>query len=65
MKENLLLQRNLSEPLKAKSANKVPKYMNIDNLDDIAYKYNYTYYRAIKMKLVNFKPDTYIDYGVA
>ena len=39
--------------------------MNIDNLDDIAYKYNYTYYRAIKMKLVDFKPDTYIDYGVA
>ena len=65
MKENLLLQRNLSEPLKAKSANKVPKYMNIDNLDDIAYKYNYTYYRAIKMKLVDFKSDTYIDYGVA
>ena len=65
MKENLLLQRNLSEPLKAKSANKVPKYMNIDNLDDIAYKYNYTYYRAIKMKLVDFKLDTYIDYGVA
>ena len=65
MRENLLLLRDLSGPLKTKSANTVPKYVNINNLDDIAYKYNNTYYRAIKMKPVNFKPDTNIDYGVA
>lgn len=43
----------------------VSRNVYIDKLDDIVDKYNNTYYRAIKMKLVDFKPDTYIDYGVA
>ena len=35
--------------------------MHIDKLDDIVGKYNNTYHRTIKMKLVDVKDNTYID----
>ena len=48
--------------------NKIYKYMTsvsknvyIDKLDDIANKYNNTYYSIIKMNLVDVKSNTYID----
>ena len=34
---------------------------NVDKLDDIVNKYNNTYHRTIKMKLVDVKDNTYID----
>ena len=37
------------------------KNMFIDKLDDIVNKYNNTYHRTIKMKVVDIKPSTYID----
>ena len=50
--------------------NKISKYMTsisknvyIDKLDDILNKYNNTYHRAIKMKPINIKNNTYIDFG--
>ena len=50
--------------------NKVYKYMTaisknvyIDKLDDIVNEYNNTYYRTIKMKPVDGKDNTYIDFG--
>ena len=49
--------------------NKIYKYMAsisknvyIDKLDDIVHEYNNTYHRSIKMKPVNVKDDTYIDF---
>ena len=36
--------------------------MYIDKLDDIAKKYNNTYHTSIKMKLVDFKDNTYIGF---
>ena len=49
--------------------NKIYKYMasisknvSIDKLDDIVRKYNNTYHRSIKMKPVDVKDDTYIDF---
>ena len=48
--------------------NKVYKYMTsvsknvyIDKLDDIVNKYNNTYHRAIKMKPIDAKDNTYIN----
>ena len=48
---------------------KIYKYMTsasknvcIDELDDIVGEYNNTYHRAIKMKLVDVKYHTYIDF---
>ena len=48
--------------------NKIYKYMTaisknvyIDKLDDIVNEYNNTYHRAIKMKPVDVKDNTYID----
>ena len=35
--------------------------MYIDKLDDIVNKYNNTYHRTIKMKVVNVKSSTYIN----
>ena len=35
--------------------------MYIDKLDDIVNECNNTYHRAIKMKIVDVKDDTYID----
>ena len=37
------------------------KNMYIDKLDDIINKYNNTYHRTIKMKLVDVKSSTYIN----
>ena len=49
--------------------NKIYKYMTlilknmyIDKLDDIVNEYNNTYYRKIKMKPVDVKDNTYIDF---
>ena len=39
----------------------ISKNVYIDKLDDIQCKYNNTYNRAIKMKPVDFKDNTYID----
>ena len=40
----------------------VSKNGYIDKLDDIVYEYNNTYHRTIKMKLVDIKDNTYIDF---
>ena len=49
--------------------NKIYKYMTaisknvcIDKLDDIVMEYNNTYHTSIKMKLVDVKHNTYIDF---
>ena len=49
--------------------NKICKYMtlisknvHIDKLNDILNEYNNTYHRTIKMKPVDVKDDTYIDF---
>ena len=49
--------------------NKIYKYMTvisknvcIDKLDDIVNEYNNTYHRTIKMKHVDVKDNTYIDF---
>ena len=39
-----------------------PKKMYIDKLDDIVNEYNNTYHRTIKMKPVDVKDNTYIDF---
>ena len=39
----------------------VSKNVYIDKLDDIMGEYNNTYHRAIKMKPVDVKDNTYID----
>ena len=36
--------------------------MYIDKLDDIVNEYNNTYHRTIKMKPINVKDNTYIDF---
>ena len=38
--------------------------MYIDKLDTIAKKYNNTYHSTIKMKPVDLKYSTYIDFGI-
>ena len=40
----------------------VSKNVYIDKLDDIVDEYNNTYHRAIKMKPVDVKDNTYIDF---
>ena len=40
----------------------ISKNVYMDKLDDIVNEYNNTYYRTIKMKLVNVKDNTYIDF---
>ena len=39
------------------------KYFYIDKLDDIVNKYSNTYHDAIKMKTIDVKRNTYIDYS--
>ena len=39
----------------------IPKNVYIDKLDDIVNRYNNTYHRTIKMKLVYVKPSMNID----
>ena len=41
----------------------ISKNMYIDKLDDIVNKYNNTYHNTIKMKSVDVKSNTYIDYS--
>ena len=38
------------------------KNMYIDKLDDIVGEYNNTYHRTIKMKPIDVKDNTYIDF---
>ena len=40
----------------------ISKNVHIDKLDDIVKKYNNTYHKSIKMKPVDVKDDTYIDF---
>ena len=40
----------------------VPKNVYIDKLDDIVKEYNITYHKSIKMKPVDVKDNTYIDF---
>ena len=42
----------------------VSKYVYIDKLDKIVNKCNNTYYNAMKMKPVDVKAGTYIDFGI-
>ena len=42
----------------------ISKNVYIDTLDDIIYKYNSTYHRVMKMKLIVDKASTYIDFDV-
>ena len=37
--------------------------MDIDKLDDIVDEYNNTYHRTVKMKPIDIKDKTYIDFG--
>ena len=41
----------------------VSKNVYIDKLDDVVNKYNSTYHRTIKMKPVDIKDNTYIDFN--
>ena len=41
----------------------VSKNVHIDKLDDLVDGYNNKYHRTIKMKLVDVKDNTYIDFG--
>ena len=40
----------------------ISKTVYIDKLDDIVNEYNHTYHRTIKMKTVDVKDNTYIDF---
>ena len=42
--------------------NSVSKNVYIDNLDNMANKYNNTYHSTIEMKPVNVKLSTYVDF---
>ena len=64
-KGNLLLLKDLSEFLKTKTSQymtSISKNVYIDKLDDIVNEYNNTYHRTIKMKPVDVKDNTYIDF---
>ena len=41
----------------------IAKNVYIDKLDDIANKYNYTYYSTMKMKPPDVNSSTYIDFN--
>ena len=45
-----------------KHMNSISKNVYIDKLDDIVNEYNNTYHRTIKMKPVDVKDNTYIDF---
>ena len=42
----------------------ISKNVYIDKLNDIINKYNNTYHRTIKMKPVDVKSSTYIDFNI-
>ena len=44
-----------------KNMTSISKNVYIDKLDDIVNKYDNTYHRTIKMKLVDIKPSTYLE----
>ena len=46
-----------------KSMTLVSKNVYIDKLDDIVGEYNNTYHRTIKIKSVDVKDNTYIDFN--
>ena len=64
MKENLVVAERFIRTLKTK----IYKYMTslsknvFDKLDDIVNEYNNTYHRTIKMKPVDVKDNTYINF---
>ena len=62
MEKNLLVLKDLLEPSRIKFINAWLQYQNIDKLDDIVNKYNNTYQSTIKMKSVDLKSSTHIDY---
>ena len=66
MKKNLLLLKHLLE-FKKKKIHKdkisISKNRHIDKLDDIVNKYNNTYHSPIKMKPVDVKSNTYIEFS--
>ena len=65
MKENLFLLKDLFRILKdtiCKYMNTISKNVYINNLGDMVDKYNNTNQRTIKMKLINVKTSTYIDF---
>ena len=63
-KENLLSLKRSIRTLKTKIykyMTSVSKNVYIDKLDDMVNEYNNTYHRAIMMKPIGFKDNTYID----
>ena len=66
MKENLLLLKDLFiRTLKTKIykyMTSISKNVYIDKLDDIVKKYNNIYHTTIKMKPINVKNSTYINF---
>ena len=65
MRENQLFLKRFIRTLKTKKykyMTSVSKNVYIDKLDDIVSKYNNTYHRTIKMKPVDVKDNTYIDF---
>ena len=60
MKESPLLLKDLLEPSRIKFI-KYIKNVYIDKLDDVVYKYNDTYHRAIKMNPADVKSNTHIN----
>ena len=66
MKENLLLLKNSFRTLKTKIykyMTSVSKNVYIAKLGNIVSKYSDTYHRTIKMKPVDVKDITFIDFG--
>ena len=58
-------ERNIIRTLKSKIyqyMTSLSKYVYIDKLDDIVSEYNDTYHRTIKMKPIDVKDNTYIDF---
>ena len=65
MKEKSVIAERFIRTLKTKIykyMTSVSKNVYIDKLDDIADEYNNTYHRTIKMKPIDVKDNTYIDF---
>ena len=62
MRENQLLLKDLLKNRIYKYITSLSKDVYIDKLDDIVNEYNNTYHRTIKMKIVDVKDNTYIDF---
>ena len=66
MKKNLFFSERFIRTSKNKFYERmtsISKNVHIDKLDDRVSKYNNTYYRTIKMKLVDVKPSMFIDFN--